>query len=241
MAAGHGSRWCSTIAPTLAVVGLGGCGHFNEVEGIAEGDWFSPAKARAVVVVGVGYDVAEVPPTDFRVHLTQFVEQGQPKILSTGEAVKSTVDTTWCNLFSSTRSVIEVTAAREVAVTHYVFSVPAGQYAYTFSGVLRPPFGIEADKDVRLAFNAPAGAVTYFGDFVYRGKTEYALWRSQSGDYTMSKEKIRHVIATADVEFRRDLTAARKSVKKYRTIKGDPELADTEMVSAPRSTAFCTL
>jgi hypothetical protein len=223
------SQWYCVIVLMAAATGLGSCGIVsNDTEEVSESAWFSPGQNRAVVVVGVGIDAPE-PPREFTASFTQFTERGFTENLLTGGAIKHTADTTRCwGLFSAAISQFDAKGSREAPITRYVFSVPEGHYAY--AGLLRPPFGQQEYILGAPAFFASAGTVTYFGDFIYRGEKK-DLARLRPGDRPQTIH---------DVELRRDLTAVRELLKRYRSVTGELVLAETEIVSAPMGGTLCT-
>jgi hypothetical protein len=219
------------IALVVATLSLGGCGiELNRVDLVDDVALRPPKGNRALVVVGVGID-AEKQPSGFDVYLTQVTEEGFITDKRTGSSVIQTKTTAECwGLFSATVSDI-LAKARGPSIVRYVYSVPAGHYAFRDEW-LRPPFGVQDDSTAAEtpSFFAPPGSVTYFGDFIYRGDLKNREPWQTPGAPTQFRP---------DVELRRDIPAVRNWLRNDRKFKGELAVAEIRLVIGP-SMILCT-
>jgi hypothetical protein len=138
------SRW---MAPLITCVLTPGC-LWNSVHHITTAPRMKPDSAHAIVVIGVGLDVAW-PFTEFPLVFDEYSAQKQ--------AITGTC-------FHYDR--IEITRPSSPAkVTYFAYELPANIYVY--SG--RNANASLAPSSMGRAFLAPAGATVYFGDYVFVG------------------------------------------------------------------------
>ena len=140
-------RWIGLLVVCAFIPGC----LLNSVHPISRAPRTKPDRAHAIVVIGIGLDVAW-PYIEFPLTLAEYsVEEQQ----ITG------------NCFHYNR--IDATVpSTPVKVRHFAFEVPANAYVY-----LSPPLTLvdahQAPLPIGQAFIASPGATVYFGDFVLVG------------------------------------------------------------------------
>jgi hypothetical protein len=135
------------IALILACAVTAGC-LLNSVHPIAAAPRTKPDKAHAIIVIGIGLDVAW-PYTGFPVTLAEYSAKKQQLT---------------ANCFHYNR--IEVTVPSTPAkVKYFAFEVPANTYVYL---ALNPKATL-APPSSATAFIWPPGGTVYIGDYVFVG------------------------------------------------------------------------
>jgi hypothetical protein len=141
------------IALLVVCASIPGC-LLNSVHSITMAPQSKPDAAHAMVVIGMGLDVAWPYP---EIQLT-FPEYSVEKQRITG------------NCFHYNR--IEVTRPSSPAkVTYHAFEVPANAYAYLTNISLAP-------SSIGHAFIAPPRSTVYFGDYVFVGNNTVEFRRN---------------------------------------------------------------
>lgn len=137
------SQWMALV---FVCTVMSGC-LINSVRSISRAPWTKPDSAHAIVVIGIGLDVAW-PYTEFQL---TFPEYSVKKQSITGNCFHY-------NRIEATRPSIPS------KVTYLAFEVPANVYVYFNNG--NAPL---SPSPMGHAFIAPPGATVYFGDYVLVG------------------------------------------------------------------------
>lgn len=178
-------------APLVACLLLAACPEFNNITEIRPYDWSTPAPTRAVIIYGIGLE-APWPYQGFAVNLGEY------------DAVRGAIRGD-CWRYNHTRAV--VMPATVGALKYFAFSAEPGYFAQS------PSTSYPLEGMGEVAFHAPAGRITYIGEFTYQGKKPMAL--------------------------RRDLDRARAAVRMFPTLDGEPVFAETVPIE-PQYMWLCT-